>query len=406
MWRLLLTAILVLSLAANWYLYGELQSQQNAIPQQNLEPQKLGDSKSTDSGERSSKPYPLSAIRLQQSREETLSQQTSSSPDWLTLAREYFANHQFDDAVDALFQLQEESDLNGQQLLLDWQSQTSNWISGGQIELAQQFLASFLHQQPYNTQMLELEAFRLTYIQEYQDAIRVYYNIIDNSYDPETQARMLEKIHRVVEKYLAQMRKEHHWQQIVDLMESLIYHEPDHLPYQFILATALAELERFDQARQHLWVLEEFDVYSAKARLLLSKIDNKETGNEAIHLTRKGEHYLVTGDLAGGNRVNLMIDTGASISVLSQRHFDRIKQSAAPTRIRGLRINTAGGQVRAIAYRFASLDIGGYVVKDIAFAVLDLDDLDGADGLLGMNYLRKFTFQIDQDNSQLLLAHR
>ena len=71
-------------------------------------------------------------------------------------------------------------------------------------------------------------------------------------------------------------------------------------------------------------------------------------------------------------------------------------------------INTAGGLVQAPIYQFNSFAIDSfaaesYRVSDMQFVVMNLDENSGGDGLLGMNFLRAFTFQIDQRNNLLLL---
>ncbi|UAA40802.1 aspartyl protease family protein [Paraneptunicella aestuarii] len=61
------------------------------------------------------------------------------------------------------------------------------------------------------------------------------------------------------------------------------------------------------------------------------------------------------------------------------------------------------GNLVAPVYRFSSLSIGNSYVDDIAIVVLPLENMD-SDGLLGMNFLRAFRFEIDQAQDMLILA--
>ena len=57
-------------------------------------------------------------------------------------------------------------------------------------------------------------------------------------------------------------------------------------------------------------------------------------------------------------------------------------------------------------YSVAELGLGPYLIKNTQIAVIDFDVSRGFDGLLGMNVLGQFRFQIDQDNANLLLSSK
>ena len=82
-----------------------------------------------------------------------------------------------------------------------------------------------------------------------------------------------------------------------------------------------------------------------------------------------------------------------------------LKLSKPPVFIRVATINTAGGKVRAPIYRFASFQIDGFRVKDIQFVVMPrIHGEKNSVGLLGMNFLSRFDFQIDQQQNLLILS--
>ena len=125
----------------------------------------------------------------------------------------------------------------------------------------------------------------------------------------------------------------------------------------------------------------------------------------ATPVKRYGEHFIVTSTINDNNQLNLMIDTGASLTTLSQVSFSKLDDTYFE--FQGLRMfNTANGLARGEVYKADSIQIGEVVAENIDIAVLAYEPNNGIDGLLGMNVLRNFRFEIDQDNNFLYLAPR
>lgn len=129
----------------------------------------------------------------------------------------------------------------------------------------------------------------------------------------------------------------------------------------------------------------------------------QQADKSSVPLQRKGQHFIVTAQVDDRFGVNLLIDTGASSTVLSDSVFATLSLDLSPEFIGEYPVNTANGQVIAPVYRFTKLTIGAHSVSDIAIVVLPLGQLE-ADGLLGMNFLRGFQFEIDQQKAQLNLT--
>jgi predicted aspartyl protease len=53
-----------------------------------------------------------------------------------------------------------------------------------------------------------------------------------------------------------------------------------------------------------------------------------------------------------------------------------------------------------------SIQLGEIKIPDLEIAVLDFELSDGLDGLLGMNVLRNYRFEIDQDKKLLYMSPR
>ena len=120
-----------------------------------------------------------------------------------------------------------------------------------------------------------------------------------------------------------------------------------------------------------------------------------------IPLVRNGSHYLVDARL-GSQPARLLIDTGASLTMLTPDTLQRSGSGARATGRTGL-FNTANGRVSAPIYRLDALSVGDWRVSDLDVGVLELGD-PGIDGLLGMNFLRHFQFFIDQNEALLRLS--
>ena len=126
---------------------------------------------------------------------------------------------------------------------------------------------------------------------------------------------------------------------------------------------------------------------------------------QSIPLIRRGDHFLVPTVIDGGSQVVLMLDTGASVTILSRNSFEQMDHSNF--RYRGLRLfNTPNGATQGEVYEVSSLALGNSRLGAIDIAVLDYESGDGIDGLLGMNVLRNYRFEIDQDRNALRLHPR
>ena len=126
---------------------------------------------------------------------------------------------------------------------------------------------------------------------------------------------------------------------------------------------------------------------------------------DAIALTRQRDHYLVPAVLNDDTELVLLIDTGASITTISSERFRTLPRSEFI--LLGSRMfNTANGYTRGDVYRTRSLVLGDHSLEDLAIAVLPNQFSEGTDGLLGMNVLRNFRFEIDQDRALLNLEPR
>lgn len=126
---------------------------------------------------------------------------------------------------------------------------------------------------------------------------------------------------------------------------------------------------------------------------------------QGIPLIQTGDHFLVSALINDDKPVLLMIDTGASVTTLSRNSFINI--GSAEFGYRGPRVfNTANGLAQGEVYRARSITLGSTTLGLPDIAVLEYESTGNIDGLLGMNVLRNYRFEIDQDNALLYLYPR
>lgn len=128
--------------------------------------------------------------------------------------------------------------------------------------------------------------------------------------------------------------------------------------------------------------------------------------NSAIDLKPVGSHYLLTVQFNGEDSANLLLDTGATISMLTVRSFAGLVRPDNWEDLGWRFFNTANGVARGRLMRTGQMQLGPFTLADLDISVQEVDMGEGIDGLLGMNVLSQFHFQIDQDNHRLLLTPR
>ena len=294
-----------------------------------------------------------------------------------------------------------------QRLKQAWLASAGGWLEqAGAQQLLQGLLQAALDVQPNDIDFRRLLA--QSYIASGQpervlQAIDIYYQLLHES-PQAAQGALVSEIQQLVKQQVALLSEQQAWQPLIRFAERLLWHEPLHPPYLFVYARALVQVERYASARNSLRSVIYDEYYGARAQQMLDEIALLDLSDQAIALEPQDAHYRVQALLNGRYPVRLMIDTGASLTVISPAILQRLGVSPAPTFVRNARINTAGGQVDAAVYRLQSFAIGDYSVPNMEFVLLDIEHGSHGDGLLGMNFLRNFAFQIDQKNNLLLLS--
>lgn len=252
-------------------------------------------------------------------------------------------------------------------------------------------------------------------LKDYLGAIDQLYEARGYAYQPEVLDRISKRIRVVANQLAGLFRKRGDRRGLLDLYQRLTLMEPDHADYFIGLATAQLALNDREAALRSLMLVTQDPVVGPQAQAMLAKLvpgDSELQDRESaalstevagIPLHQRGNNFLVDAKPANAGTVRLLIDTGASLTMLAPDVIRRRGISYTDTGTSRV-FNTANGRVRAPIYILDVLKVGGWQVEQLEIGVLDMGKGAGIDGLLGMNFLKHFQFFIDQNDAQLRLS--
>jgi clan AA aspartic protease (TIGR02281 family) len=119
---------------------------------------------------------------------------------------------------------------------------------------------------------------------------------------------------------------------------------------------------------------------------------------------RERELIIVEAKIVGpafSTEARLVLDTGAAATTLTPRVIERIGYTRRD-RFKKATVHTAVGEERGYWLRVAELTVLGVTTPDFALAVFPLGH-QGIDGLVGMNFLRHFNFEIRPADQRIVV---
>ncbi len=288
-------------------------------------------------------------------------------------------------------------------------------IAESRFSLAEQLLQRFLVAAYRDVESRILLAEVYFGERDIRAAIDQLYEVRGYAYRPVMLQRISNRIRSMVTELASSLRHNNDQNALLALYQHLTQLEPDYAPWFIGLAASQLALDDKEAARRSLLLISEDADVGAQAQSMLSEITialvemhNTEpqasiTGVVGISLHRSGNHFIVDARSADGRSMRLLIDTGASLTILSPDVLEQRGIGYQNTGRYGV-FNTANGQVRAPIYKLDSLSVGDWQVNQLDVGVLDLSGGSNIDGLLGMNFLRHFQFFIDQNEALLRLS--
>ena len=124
---------------------------------------------------------------------------------------------------------------------------------------------------------------------------------------------------------------------------------------------------------------------------------------EIVGYTPEANQIVVDAVINDNVSVRLVVDTGASIVILSKEVAGRLGITEENTDAE-IEITMANGAtVNAQPVILKSIKVGDAEIENVEAAILENNLIGGADGLLGMSFLNNFIVSVDTSSSKLIL---
>ena len=118
----------------------------------------------------------------------------------------------------------------------------------------------------------------------------------------------------------------------------------------------------------------------------LAAVSTPQDGNRSFNIAPDSRGHFRTEGQIDGQRIDFMVDTGASVVALNETSAASFGLRPSPAEYRAI-VNTANGTVKAAPARIAMLDVGGLIVRDVDAMVLPDEAL--SENLLGLSFLKR-----------------
>ena len=139
--------------------------------------------------------------------------------------------------------------------------------------------------------------------------------------------------------------------------------------------------------------------HTLSARKAAAVETSARAGVRSISIPRDSRGHFQTDGRIDGQRIDFMVDTGASVVALNEKSAARF--GFRPSRgDYNATVTTANGTIKAARTRLAMVELGGLVVRDVDAMVLPDEAL--SENLLGLSFLSKLK-RFEYANGRLVL---
>lgn len=179
------------------------------------------------------------------------------------------------------------------------------------------------------------------------------------------------------------------------LMEKANQYRSDFQAFKDVLSARKVSVNSAEASADELAFLEEM-------RGSMTELDN-DFKKDIVGYTAEGNQVIVDALINDIALARLVVDTGASIVVISKEVADRLGISAEDTgeEIEIIMANGTSANARQVILK--SIKIGEAEVKNVQAAILESNAVGGVDGLLGMSFLSNFIISVDTASNKLVL---
>jgi aspartyl protease family protein len=111
-----------------------------------------------------------------------------------------------------------------------------------------------------------------------------------------------------------------------------------------------------------------------------------QSGGRSLSIPRDAHGHFETEGRIEGQRIDFMVDTGASVIALNESSAARFGLRPSPGQYTAT-VTTANGTIKAARAQIAMIDVGGLIVRDVDAMVLPDEAL--SENLLGLSFLSR-----------------
>ncbi|MDP0562652.1 MAG: retropepsin-like aspartic protease [Candidatus Endonucleobacter sp. (ex Gigantidas childressi)] len=326
----------------------------------------------------------------------------------------YLDEGRFDDAL-TIYQEYENAN---SELLLELRNTLigtlTRWQNSGNFDLCIRVLERFTQYYYQDIELLKIQIAVLESNQNITQAIEICLYASPLSVRESDLEYFNQSSHRLAKILFDQQQQSGTIENSLLLFQNLASLESEYAFYRHAMSEIYFAIGDKESAARELESLQFDHEYGRKASETLAELfptkpepQNKKNP-KAIPLTAYGQHFIVTVKIGGkvGATAALLIDTGASLTTMPSQLLQELTEKKQASRIGHVEMKTANGIRLSQLYKLKSFHIGGHLLQNLEVASLDFESGGETNGLLGMNVLSKFIFQIDQDRKALILTPR
>jgi clan AA aspartic protease (TIGR02281 family) len=134
--------------------------------------------------------------------------------------------------------------------------------------------------------------------------------------------------------------------------------------------------------------------------------EEEENKPVSVSVVRQKGHIIVTALLDKKVSADLLMDTGATYVSLSEKIWKKLNKTESSSPENSVELVLADGKkVTGKLGKLSSLTVQGVEAQDVDVVIIpeNAGQENIVDGLLGMSFLNRFNFSVDQNNGTLLL---
>jgi aspartyl protease family protein len=124
-----------------------------------------------------------------------------------------------------------------------------------------------------------------------------------------------------------------------------------------------------------------------------------QSSDRTFNIPRDGRGHFATEARIDGQRIAVMVDTGASVVALNESSAARFGLRPIPSQYTAI-VTTANGTLKGAPARLDRIEVGGLVVRDVDAMVLPDEAL--SENLLGLSFLSRLK-RFEYANGQMVL---